>query len=86
MSQALRILALAMMLAAALAAPTSAAEREQVRMVINLVAGVKMPFPRLFPPHRINTSCAMVGRMPTLSVLTRTSNGARFSSMLPLQS
>src|ERR1700741_2730382 len=27
-------------------APLQAAEREQVRMVINLVAGVKMPFPR----------------------------------------
>ena len=26
--------------------PAAAAEREQVRMVINLVAGVKMPFPR----------------------------------------
>jgi hypothetical protein len=26
--------------------PLHAAEREQVRMVINLVAGVKMPFPR----------------------------------------
>jgi hypothetical protein len=27
-------------------APLQAAEREQVRMVINLIAGVKMPFPR----------------------------------------
>jgi hypothetical protein len=27
-------------------APSRAAEREQVRMVINLIAGVKMPFPR----------------------------------------
>ena len=27
-------------------APLHAAEREQVRMVINLIAGVKMPFPR----------------------------------------
>ncbi len=26
--------------------PVQAAEREQVRMVINLIAGVKMPFPR----------------------------------------
>jgi hypothetical protein len=27
-------------------APLHAAEREQVRMVINLIAGIKMPFPR----------------------------------------
>ena len=45
MPQAIRILAFAFMLAATQTAPTSAAEREQVRMVINLVAGVKMPFP-----------------------------------------
>ena len=45
MPQAMRIFALAIMLAAAQTAATSAAEREQVRMVINLVAGVKMPFP-----------------------------------------
>jgi vacuolar-type H+-ATPase subunit D/Vma8 len=34
----------AAVLAAALA-PAQAAEREKVRMVINLIAGVKMPFP-----------------------------------------
>src|ERR1700675_2394217 len=45
MPLAMRILALAIILAVAQTAPTSAAEREQVRMVINLVAGVKMPFP-----------------------------------------
>lgn len=33
-------------LACAWAMPAHAAEREQVRMVINLVAAVKMPFPR----------------------------------------
>ena len=27
--------------------PASAAEREQVRVVINLIAGVKMPFPKI---------------------------------------
>lgn len=45
MPQAMRILVLTVMLAAAQAGFTSAAEREQVRMVINLVAGVKMPSP-----------------------------------------
>jgi hypothetical protein len=45
MPNTLRTLALAIMLAVAQAATASAAEREQVRMVINLVSGVKMPFP-----------------------------------------
>ena len=46
MPQPIRTLALtiALVVSAALS-PTQAAEREQVRMVINLVAGVKMPFP-----------------------------------------
>jgi hypothetical protein len=47
MSQKITTLVLAGMLVCGLA-PNSgrAAEREQVRMVINLVTGVKMPFPR----------------------------------------
>jgi hypothetical protein len=45
MPNTLRTLALAIMLAVAQAATAPAAEREQVRMVINLVSGVKMPFP-----------------------------------------
>ena len=45
MSQALKTIALADALAIGSAAMTQAAEREQVRMVINLIAGVKMPFP-----------------------------------------
>jgi hypothetical protein len=46
MAQTIRFLALASALAVSPAFPTAqAAEREQVRMVINLVAGVKMPFP-----------------------------------------
>ena len=46
MSQTIRTLALAsaLVIGAALAS-AQAAEREQVRMVINLIAGVKMPFP-----------------------------------------
>jgi hypothetical protein len=40
-----RTLACAVAICAALT-PLHAAEREQVRMVINLIAGVKMPFPR----------------------------------------
>jgi hypothetical protein len=46
MSQTIKTFALASMLVPCLAlAPSYGAEREQVRMVINLVAGVKMPFP-----------------------------------------
>ena len=46
MTQTMRILALATMLLGGLALTSvNAAEREQVRMVISLVAGVKMPFP-----------------------------------------
>jgi hypothetical protein len=46
MTLKMRTLALATMLVSALALTSvNAAEREQVRMVISLVAGVKMPFP-----------------------------------------
>jgi len=49
MSKTIRMLALASLLASVMAATTLAsalaAEREQVRMVINLISGVKMPFP-----------------------------------------
>jgi len=47
MSQTVRVLAFAsaLVIGAAVSSAT-AAEREQVRMVINLIAGVKMPFPQ----------------------------------------
>ena len=46
MPQKLKTLALASTLLIGTAlAPAQAAEREQVRMVINLISGVKMPFP-----------------------------------------
>jgi hypothetical protein len=46
MSQSLKTLALASALSIITAfTPGQAAEREQVRLVINLIAGVKMPFP-----------------------------------------
>jgi hypothetical protein len=46
MPQTLKALALAtVFVASAALSAAEAAEREQVRMVINLVAGVKMPFP-----------------------------------------
>src|SRR5215475_6619793 len=45
MSQILMTAALASVLAVGSISATEAAEREQVRMVINLIAGVKMPFP-----------------------------------------
>jgi hypothetical protein len=47
MPQRIKALALASALVSgAVLSPVHAAEREQVRMVINLVAGVKMPFPQ----------------------------------------
>ena len=46
MPQAIKTIVIASALLIGVAfAPLHAAEREQVRMVINLVAGVKMPFP-----------------------------------------
>ena len=46
MPQTIKTLVLASTLLIGLAfAPALAAEREQVRMVINLISGVKMPFP-----------------------------------------
>jgi hypothetical protein len=46
MIQTIKILAFASSLIICMAfAPARAAEREQVRMVINLISGVKMPFP-----------------------------------------
>jgi hypothetical protein len=47
MSQTIRLLMLASaLLLGAAFSPAYSAEREQVRMVINLMSGVKMPFPR----------------------------------------
>ena len=45
MSQIFRTVAFAAAITAGFMSTTEAAEREQVRMVINLIAGVKMPFP-----------------------------------------
>jgi hypothetical protein len=58
MPKAIRMLTLAITLAVAQNATASAAEREQVRMVINLVAGVKMPF-----PERLRTNLAHTERV-----------------------
>ena len=52
MVQTIKLLALASALAVSSAfPPAQAAEREQVRMVINLVAGVKKPFPENLRNH-----------------------------------
>lgn len=48
----------ACLLLSALSVPAKAAEREQVRMVINLVAGVKMPF-----PHSLRNNLARTERV-----------------------
>jgi hypothetical protein len=56
MPKTIGTLALAGLLAAgAVLSPAGAAEREQVRMVINLVAGVKMPFPENLRSNRAHT-------------------------------
>ena len=68
MAQTLRLLSLASALAVSSAYPSAqAAEREQVRMVINLVAGVKKPFPENLRNHlgrtervQLNTNGATV--------------------------
>ena len=56
MSQTVRVLAFAsaLVIGAAVSSAT-AAEREQVRMVINLIAGVKMPFPQNLHSNQART-------------------------------
>jgi hypothetical protein len=59
MSRTIKTFTVASMLSAGLAlSPGYAAEREQVRMVINLIAGVKMPF-----PHNLRNNTARTERV-----------------------
>jgi hypothetical protein len=46
---------LAFLLLGAALTPAKAAEREQVRIVVNLIAAVKMPFPESLPRNRAKT-------------------------------
>src|SRR5437762_4611079 len=55
MRQSAKCLLLACLLLAAGPACVSAAEREQVRIVINLMAGVKMPFPENLSRNKAKT-------------------------------
>lgn len=56
MAKTIRAVAFAGLLAAgALPSAAGAAEREQVRMVINLVAGVKMPYPEKLRSNKAHT-------------------------------
>ena len=55
MLQPAKPLLLACLLLGVVFAPANAAEREQVRIVINLVAAVKMPFPENLPRNRAKT-------------------------------
>ena len=55
MLQQVRVLLLASLLLAVVPAPGIAAEREQVRIVINLMAAVKMPFPENLNRNRAKT-------------------------------
>jgi hypothetical protein len=55
MLQPAKPLLLACLLLGVVLTPVKAAEREQVRIVINLVAGVKMPFPENLQRNRAKT-------------------------------
>ena len=55
MRQQVKHLLLANILLGVVFTPAKAAEREQVRIVINLIAGVKMPFPENLTRNRAKT-------------------------------
>jgi hypothetical protein len=55
MSRNIKLLVLAALLVGAASAPIKAAEREQVRIIINLMAAVKMPYPENFFRNRAKT-------------------------------
>src|SRR5215467_1328258 len=55
MRQPLKLLLLASLLFGVGFAPANAAEREQVRMVVNLIAAVKMPYPESLGRYRTKT-------------------------------
>src|SRR5256885_13067352 len=55
MRQSAKCLLLACLLVAAEPTAVRSAEREQVRIVINLMAGVKMPFPENLPRNKAKT-------------------------------
>ncbi len=55
MLQQAKPLLLASLLLGIVIAPANAAEREQVRIVVNLVAAVKMPYPDNLARHRAKT-------------------------------
>src|SRR6266581_912155 len=55
MRQPVKLLLLASLLFGVGFAPADAAEREQVRMVVNLIAAVKMPYPESLSRYRTKT-------------------------------
>ena len=55
MRQPLKLLVLASLLFGVGLPPAHAAEREQVRMVVNLIAAVKMPYPEGLSRYRART-------------------------------
>ena len=55
MSRNIKLLVLAALLVGVASAPIKAAEREQVRIIINLMAAVKMPYPENFFRNRAKT-------------------------------
>lgn len=71
MPQKIRMVALASALLSGFAfAPVSAAEREQVRAVINLMASVKMPYPERFERNVARTEYVRLdGRGETVACL-----------------
>jgi hypothetical protein len=70
MPQPAQRLVLAGLLLGALLAPASAAEREDVRKVINLVTSVKMPFPEHLTWNRAKTERAarLAGTSPVYAL------------------
>src|SRR6516162_542734 len=65
MFQPFKPLLLASLLLAIAFSPTRAAEREDVRKVINLVTSVKMPFPESLPRNRAKTERVWLEREGT---------------------
>ena len=55
MHQPVKSLLLAVLLLGSMLAPATAAEREQVRIVVNLMAAVKMPYPENLARNRART-------------------------------
>jgi hypothetical protein len=66
------------MLTACALAPASAAEREQVRAVINLVASLKLPYPENFERNVARTEYVKVGELGEIIACLRPDDKVRW--------